>query len=90
MFLAKDKYGEIYYRDDFTFSTDGAASLSQNRAQMWQETQDKFVQGAFGNPQDPRALSMFWNTMNSLQYPLANIILAGIKETEQHLPFEIE
>ena len=90
MFLAKDKHGEIYYRDDFTFSTDGAASLSQNRAQMWQETQDKFVQGAFGNPQDPRALSMFWNTMNSLQYPLANIILAGIKESEQHLPFEIE
>lgn len=90
MFLAKDKHGQVYYRDDFTFSTDNAATLSQNRAQMWQETQDKFVQGAFGNPQDPRALSMFWNTMNSLQYPLANIILAGIKENEQHLPFEIE
>lgn len=90
MFLAKDKYGDVYYRDDFTFGTDGAGSLSQNRAQMWQETQDKFVQGAFGNPQDPRALSMFWNAMNSLQYPLANIILAGIKESEQHLPFEIE
>lgn len=90
MFLAKDQHGQIYYRDDFTFSTDNAATLSQNRAQMWQETQDKFVQGAFGNPQDPRALSMFWNTMNSLQYPLANIILAGIKENEQHLPFEIE
>lgn len=90
MFLAKDKYGDVYYRDDFSFGTDGAGSLSQNRAQMWQETQDKFVQGAFGNPQDPRALSMFWNTMNSLQYPLANIILAGIKESEQHLPFEIE
>lgn len=90
MFLAKDKYGEVYYRDDFTFSTDGAATLTQNRAQMWQETQDKFIQGAFGNPQDPRTLSMFWNTMDSLGYPLANIILAGIKENEQHLPFEIE
>lgn len=90
MFLAKDKYGDIYYRDDFTFNTDGASSLSQNRVQMWQETQDKFVQGAFGNPADPRTLKMFWNTMDSLGYPLANIILAGIKENEQHLPFEIE
>lgn len=90
MFLSKDKYGEIYYRDDFTFGTDGTSSLTQNRSAMWQETQDKFIQGAFGNPQDPRTLSMFWNTMDSLGYPLANVILAGIKEKEQHLPFEVE
>ena len=57
---------------------------------MWQETQDKFVQGAFGAPNDPRTLKLFWNTMNSLQYPLATIALAGIKESEQHLPFEVE
>ena len=90
MFLAKDKYGQIFYRDDFAFNSDPAATLSQNRAQMWQETQDKFVQGAFGNPQDPRTLKMFWNIMNSLQYPLANTVIAGIKEGEQHLPFEVE
>lgn len=90
LFLSKDKHGQVYYRDDFTFNTDDASTLTQNRAQMWQETQEKFIQGAFGNPQDPRALSMFWNTMDALGYPLANIILAGIKEREQHLPFEIE
>lgn len=90
MFLAKDKYGNIYYRDDFHFDSDTASTLSQNRAQMWQETQDKFIQGAFGNPADPRVLELFWNIMDSLQYPLAKVVLAGIKSNSQHLPPEIE
>lgn len=90
MFLAKDKYGGIYYRDDFHFDTDTASTLSQNRVSMWQETQEKFIQGAFGVPNDPRTLVLFWNIMDSLQYPLAKVALAGIKETEQHLPAEIE
>lgn len=90
MFLDKDKYGNIYYRDDLRFDSDPASTLSQNRAQMWQETQDKFVQGAFGNPSDPRVLELFWNIMDSLQYPLAKVVLAGIKENSQHLPPEVE
>lgn len=90
MFLARDKYGVIYYRDDFVFDTDAASTLSQNRVQMWQETQDKFINGAFGVPNDPRTLTLFWNVMDSLQYPLAKVALAGIKEAEQHLPPEIE
>lgn len=90
MFLDKDKYGNIYYRDDLRFDSDPASTLSQNRAQMWQETQDKFVQGAFGNPADPRVLELFWNIMDSLQYPLAKVVLAGIKENSQHLAPEVE
>ena len=90
MFLDKDKYGNIYYRDDLRFDSVPASTLSQNRAQMWQETQDKFVQGAFGNPADPRVLELFWNIMDSLQYPLAKVVLAGIKENSQHLPPEVE
>lgn len=90
MFLDKDKYGNIYYRDDLRFDSDPASTLSQNRAQMWQETQDKFVQGAFGSPADPRVLELFWNIMDSLQYPLAKVVLAGIKENSQHLPPEVE
>lgn len=90
MFLDRDKNGEIYYRDDFTFNCDAAATLTTNRVQMWQETQDKFVQGAFGVLNDPRTLKLFWNMMDSLQYPLAAVALAGIKENEQHLPPEVE
>ena len=90
MFLDKDKYGNIYYRDDLKFSSDPASTLTQNRSQMWQETQDKFINGAMGNVADPRTLKLFWNVMDSLQYPLAKTILAGITENEQHLPPEVE
>jgi hypothetical protein len=90
MFLDKDKYGEVYYRDDFKFDSDPASTLSQNRVQMWQETQDKFIQGAMGAPNDPRTLKLFWNIMDSLQYPLAKTVIAGISENERHLPPEIE
>lgn len=90
MFLDKDKYGNVYYRDDFTFVSDAASTLSQNRVSMWQETMEKFIQGAFGVPNDPRTLRIFWNTMDSLQYPLAKVALAGIAEGEKHLPYEVE
>jgi predicted nucleic acid-binding Zn-ribbon protein len=90
MFLDKDKYGNIYYKDDFTFNTDAASTLSQNRVSMWQETTEKFIQGAFGNPAESRTLKLYWNTMDALQYPLAKIALAGIAEGEQHLPVEVE
>lgn len=90
MFLDRDKYGELYYRDDFSFSSDPAATLETNRAAMWQEIQSQFIQGAFGNPQDPRTLELFWNMMDQQQYPLAKMVLAGIKDNSQHLPPEIE
>lgn len=90
MFLRKDKYGNVYYADDFAFSTDPAATLSNNRVQMWQETLQQFTMGTFGNPQDPRTLQLFWQIMDSMQYPLAKLVLAGIKEQAQHLPPDLE
>jgi hypothetical protein len=90
MFLRKDKHGNLYYADDFAFSTDPAATLSNNRVQMWQETLQQFTMGTMGNPQDPRTLQLFWQIMDSMQYPLAKLILAGIKENSQHLPPELE
>ncbi len=90
MFLDKDKYGRFYYRDDFSFDSDPAATLSNNRVAMWQETQDKFINGMLGNPADARVLELFWNMMAQQQYPLASLILAGIKDNAKHLPVEIE
>ena len=90
MFLRKDKYNNLYYADDFAFSTDPAATLSNNRVQMWQETLQQFTMGTLGNPQDPRALELYWNIMDSMQYPLAKYALAGIRERTQHLPPELE
>lgn len=90
MFLRKDKYGNLYYADDFAFSTDPAATLSNNRVQMWQETLQQFTMGTFGNPQDPRTLLLFWQIMDSMQYPLAKFALAGIQEKTEHLPLDLE
>lgn len=90
MFLRKDKHGNLYYADDFAFSTDPAATLSNNRVQMWQETLQQFTMGTFGNPQDPRVLELYWNIMDTMQYPLAKFVLAGIKEQAQHLPPDLE
>jgi hypothetical protein len=90
MFLRKDKNGNLYYADDFAFSTDAAATLSNNRVQMWQETLQQFTMGTMGNPQDPRTLEIYWNIMHRLQYPLASEVLAGIAEAAQHLPPDLE
>ena len=90
MFLRKDKNGNLYYADDFAFSTDPAATLSNNRVQMWQETLQQFTMGTFGNPQDPRTLQLYWQIMDTMQYPLAKLALAGIDEKSQHLPPDLE
>lgn len=90
MFLDKTPDGSIFYRDDFQFSSDPAATLETNRVAMWQEIQSQFIQGCMGTPTDPRTLELFWNMMNEYQYPLAKLVLAGIKENAQHLPQEIE
>lgn len=90
MFLDKASDGTIFYRDDFQFSSDPAATLETNRVAMWQEIQSQFIQGCMGTPTDPRTLELFWNMMNEYQYPLAKLVLAGIKENAQHLPPEVE
>lgn len=90
MFLDKAADGTIFYRDDFQFSSDPAATLETNRVAMWQEIQSQFIQGCMGTPADPRTLELFWNMMNEYQYPLAKLVLAGIKENAQHLPPEVE
>jgi len=90
MFLEKDKYGSIYYRDDFKFNSDPAATLSQNRVAMWQETTDKFIQGALGNPADASTLKLYWNMMEQNQYPLSNVVLAGLDANMKQLPQEVQ
>ncbi len=79
-FLCEDAAGVIYYNDQFLFSTDPAGSLGQNRQAMWEETRKNFAQGAFGNPQEPQTLIMFWTLLESLNYPMASVIKAQIEQ----------
>lgn len=69
LFLDKDDNGEYFYDDEFIFSIDDSAVLSNNRRAMWEETRLNFGSGAYGNPGDASTLVMFWQTMDNLHYP---------------------
>lgn len=91
MFLAKDDDGEFYYRDDFAWSVDTAAEITQDRAAMWQLIDNDFLNGTMGTQTDPqRALKMYWMMKEQMGYPLAKYALDIIKSTEQHLPSNVE
>lgn len=77
-FLEKDANGEWYWDDEFLFSADNVEALANNREAMWQETRANLQAGAFGNPQDPRTLILFWGKMEELHYP-------GAAETKAYL-----
>ena len=90
MFLDRDEEGNLFWHDEFAFSTDAAATLSNDRQAMWQETQQQFINGTFGDPTNPRNLLTFWGVMEQLQYPLAKFAIASIKENMQHLDVQTE
>lgn len=90
MFLDRDDEGNLFWHDEFAFSVDAAATLSNDRQAMWQETQTQFLNGTFGPPTDPRNLLTFWGVMEQLQYPLAKYAIASIKESAQHLDPQTE
>ncbi len=79
-FLEQDATGNWYYDDSYTFSTDISGSLANNRQMMWQETRLNYQSGAFGNPQDPLVLKIFWEEMESLHYPNASRVLQRLDE----------
>ena len=90
MFLDRDEEGNLFWHDEFAFSVDAAATLSNDREAMWQETQQQFINGTFGDPTNPRNLLTFWGVMEQLQYPLAKFAIASIKENMQHLDIQTE
>ena len=82
--------GAIYYNDRFLFSVDSASILSTNREAMWQETTANFQAGTLGNPADPMTLTLYWNMMKDLGYPLAKTALASLQQRSQMLPYEMQ
>lgn len=90
MFLDRDEDGKLFWHDEFAFSVDAAATLSNDRQAMWQETQQQFINGTFGDPTNPRNLLTFWGVMEQLQYPLAKYAIASIKENMEHLDVQTE
>ena len=77
-FLQQDEAGQWYYADAFLFSVDESGSLGSNREAMWQETRMNFQQGAFGPVGSREALLLFWEVMQTLQYPRAQDVYARL------------
>jgi hypothetical protein len=69
---AAGKWHCILDDDRFLFSCDTSAPLAANRPQMWQEMTQMLQLGAFGSPQDPQTLLMYWTEMEKLHYPNAS------------------
>ena len=78
-FLERDAAGEWYWNDRFLFSCDASVPLAGNRETLWQETRMNLQTGAFGDPQDPETLLLFWTRMRSLHYPTAEETLEWLK-----------
>lgn len=70
-FLEQDEAGELYWNDQFLFSTDDTAPLANNREAMWQEARMNLQTGAFGDPSQLQTLILFWSQMETLHYPMA-------------------
>lgn len=79
-FIKRDDEGKWYYSLDYLFSTDASGTLASNREAMWQENSANLSKGAFGNPQEPETLLVYWQAMEQNHYPNASKIKAQVKE----------
>lgn len=77
-FLEIDESGELYWNDDFLFSTDTSSEMTADRETMWREMRNNLETGAFGDPASLETLIMFWNKMEMLHYP-------GSSDTKNYL-----
>jgi len=82
-FLEQDEAGEWYWNDQFIFSCDTSGPLANNRAAMWQEANQYFRSGAFGDPTDLNTMILFWSKMELLHYP-------GAADTKRYLEEELQ
>lgn len=84
-FLKKHpKTGQLYWDDNFIIEADNA-SLISNKAEMWQTLTQQFMSGAFGNPQDPAVLKLYWSIMKQLQFPFAAAVHQNLLERQNDL-----
>ena len=70
-FLVRDEAGEWYYDDRYLFSTDATIDIEDSRVTLWEENLKAFQMGAYGNPQDPSTLLIYWRNMERAHYPYA-------------------
>ena len=89
-FLKKnEKTGQLYWDDNFIVEADNA-SLINNKPEMWQTLTQQFMSGAFGSPQDPAVLKLYWSLMKQLQFPFAAAVVQDLRERQNDIPLELK
>lgn len=78
-FIERDEAGEWYYNDQYLFKTDATVDVEKSRELLWQENRQNFQSGAYGNPQLPQTLLIFWQNMEMAHYPWAHDNVERIK-----------
>lgn len=70
-FIECDEAGEWYYDDQYLFSADASADISQTRELLWQLNEKNFASGTYGDPSLPETQLNFWLNMAEAHYPYA-------------------
>ena len=79
-FIERDEAGEWYYYDEYLFSADASIDVDKQRELLWEENRKNFQQGAYGNPQLPQTLLIFWQNMEQAHYPWAHENVERIRD----------
>ena len=79
-YLVRDDDGSFYYDDEYTFSADASADISNQRELLWQENRLNFEKGAYGDPMDSRTQLIFWMNMMRAHYPFAQDNVDRVRE----------
>ena len=79
-FVERDEAGEYYYNDEFLFSADATVDENRQRELLWQENRQNFQQGAYGPPEQPQSLLIFWLNMERAHYPWAHDNVERIRD----------
>ncbi len=82
-FLKTRADGSLYYEDDFVFSVDESGTIANNRRFMLEDVRTDFGLGAFGNPEMPQTLLLYWKEKEALGYPNAGRMV-------QHWTIQVE
>ena len=72
-FLREDENG-LHYCDAFLFSCEAGTTLAADREKLWEEAEEKFSSGAFGDPGQKETQILYWQLMENLHYPMAGRI----------------
>lgn len=75
--------GEYVYDDDYIIDIDSTAAYTNDRQAMWEEIRNNFAAGAYGSPQDPATLQVYWESLSEQGYPGAKKIADKFVQMQQ-------